>query len=100
MTLALTNVSAVKLGAVQGGAQPADLKKVADEFESVFLAQMLRTMSEGQTGSGPMPLANADSNPFASMLQDEYAALIGKSGGIGISGAVMRELLTAQEAAA
>ena len=92
-----TQIGALTPSAGVAGSTPRDLQRVADEFESVFLAQMLRTMSEGQTGPGP--LSNADGSPFASMLQDEYARLISRSGGIGISGAVMRELLAAQEAA-
>lgn len=76
----------------------AQVERSAVEFESVFLSQMLRGMTVGLAGPGS--LADAESNPFAGMLQDEYARLIARSGGVGIAGAVMRELLGTQDIAA
>ncbi|MEK0085055.1 rod-binding protein [Benzoatithermus flavus] len=76
-------------------AAPEALRAKAEELESVFLAQILRELMQGLTG----PLGNAEDDPFAAMLQDEYAKLISRSGGIGIADAVLREMLKAQEAA-
>lgn len=73
------------------------LRTKAQEFESVFLAQALRGLTEGLGGEGL--LGRAESDPYAAMLQDEYAKLIGRSGGIGLADAVLREMLKAQEAA-
>lgn len=96
------NLSALNTGGVTGtggvgkSAQSlADMEKVAQEFEAVFLAQILNGLTNGLEGDGP--LAGAESDPFASMLQDEYAKMISKSGGVGISDAVLKEMLKIQE---
>ncbi len=68
------------------------LRRVAAEFESVFLAQVLREATQGLTDAG-----KADDS-FAGMLQDEYAKLIGRNGGIGVAEMIYREMLKMQEA--
>ncbi|MEZ5823662.1 MAG: rod-binding protein [Geminicoccaceae bacterium] len=81
----------------ENGRKQADakLQAAAEEFEAVFLAQVLRGLSTGLEDSGP--LADGDSDPFADMLQQEYAKLISKSGGVGIADAVLQEMLKMQE---
>jgi Rod binding domain-containing protein len=78
------------------GATP-ELRRAAEEFEAVFVGQILRGLTEGLTGPGP--LSGGGDDPFAAMLQDEHARLISRSGGIGIADAVLREMLKAQEVA-
>jgi Rod binding domain-containing protein len=75
----------------------AALRAKAEELEGVFLAQVLRGLTQGLGREGL--LGNPEDDPFAAMLQDEYARLISRSGGIGIADAVLREMLKAQEAA-
>jgi flagellar protein FlgJ len=82
--------------AVPSGATPG-LRRAAEEFEAVFVGQILRGLTEGLTGPGP--LSGGGDDPHASMLQDEYARLISRTGGIGIADAVLREMLKAQEVA-
>ena len=77
-------------------AAPAHMKRAAEEFEAVFLAQMLRGLTSGLSGKG---LLGDQDDPFATMLQDEYAKLISRTGGIGLADAVLREMLKMQEAA-
>ena len=84
-------VPMAQIAATQG-ASPA-LRRAAEQFETMFLAQLLRDFTAGTVGSGSSEATGA----FASMLQDEYAKLIGRSGGIGIADAVLREMLKAQE---
>jgi|DewCreStandDraft_4_1066084.scaffolds.fasta_scaffold00080_4 Rod binding domain-containing protein len=80
--------------ATTGPARPADrLAEAAVEFEAVFLSQMLRGMSGGLGSDGPF-----GQEPYGSLLVDEYARLIARSGGIGIADATRRELLRLQEA--
>ncbi len=79
---------------IGGPARPADrLAEAAVEFEALFLSQMLRATIGGLGSEGPF-----GKEPFASLLVDEYARLIAKSGGIGIADATRRELLRLQEA--
>ena len=73
------------------------LREVAEEFEAVFLAQVLQTMNLGL--GGPGPLGDGDNEAWAGMLQEEYGRLISKSGGVGIADALLREMLKLQEVA-
>lgn len=70
-------------------------RKVADEFESMFIAQMLAPMFEpletdGITGGGSAERA------FRPMLVDEYAKEMAKQGGIGLSDQIYAEILRMQ----
>lgn len=74
----------------------ARLERVAQEFEAVFLAQVLSGLLEGVGGSG---LGGPDNEIYRGMLQEEYAKLISRAGGIGVGDAVLREMLKLQEIA-
>lgn len=90
---------AVHAGSKAGEQPPPSteqMERVAAEFESVFLSQILNGMTQGLAGAG---LSGDQDNPFASMLQDEYAKLISRSGGIGLADSILREMLKMQEAA-
>ena len=91
----LTGIGGIQGANSKSGPSKAEMEKVAQEFEAVFLAQILNGLTSGLEGDGP--LAGAESDPFASMLQDEYAKMISKSGGVGISDAVLKEMLKMQE---
>ena len=98
-TTTTTSVASVHgAAAAAKGAVPPEVKRAAEEFESVFLSQILGQMGASfgvpSIGGGE---GDGGENPFASMLRDEYAKVIGRSGGIGVADAVMRELLRAQE---
>ncbi len=69
------------------------LREAALDFEAVFLAQMLKGMTQGLEGEGPL----GGDGPFADMLLDAYARLISRAGGVGIADAVVREMVRAQE---
>jgi Rod binding domain-containing protein len=76
---------------------PPALRRAAEEFESVFLAQVLGQLS---TGLGAPGISGGGSDdPFASMLRDEYAKVVSRSGGVGVADAVLREMLKMQEVA-
>ncbi len=78
------------------GGDLADLRRVAQDFEAVFVGELLGNMMQGLASDGPL---GGGDDPFAAMLRDEYGKLIARSGGVGVADAVMRELLRAQEAA-
>lgn len=72
------------------------LRAAADEYEAVFLSQMLETMTSGLKTDGPFSGGQAE-GIYRSMLNQEYGKAIGKAGGIGIADAVYREMLRIQE---
>jgi peptidoglycan hydrolase FlgJ len=74
-----------------------ELRRAAEEFEGVFLSQVLGDLNVSFTTPGVG--GSGGESPFASMLRDEYAKIISRSGGVGVADAVMREMLRAQEVA-
>lgn len=71
-----------KPGAVQSD-QDARTRKVAEEFEAAFLAEMLK-----YTGINRKPdefSGGAGEDAFSSLLTQEYASLLAARGGIGLA---------------
>ena len=74
-------------------------KASAQDFEAVFLNAMLQPMFSGIKADGPFG-GGTGSDAWRSMLTDEYAKGIAKSGGVGISNDVFRTLIMQQAARA
>jgi Rod binding domain-containing protein len=73
------------------------VRRVAEEFEAVFIGQMMAPMFEGLEtdelfGGGP------GEDIYRSVLVEEYGKSIARAGGIGLSDAIQREILRLQEA--
>jgi Rod binding domain-containing protein len=84
------------------GAKPAAQDKnqavraAAQEFEALFLAQMMSHMFAGIDPNGPFGGGKGE-EAFRDMLTQEYAKVMSKAGGIGVADSVMREMLRQQE---
>ena len=74
-------------------------RATAQDFESVFLNSMFQQMSSGVKGEGPFGDTQG-TGPWRSMLTEEYAKGLAKSGGVGISDDVYRTLIMQQAARA
>ncbi len=74
-------------------------QKVAEDFEAMFLAQMLKPMFDGLSTDGPFGGGNAE-RVYRSLLVQEYGKALASRGGIGLADAVARELMQWQEGAA
>jgi Rod binding domain-containing protein len=70
-------------------------KAVAEQFERMFISEMLAPMFQGIETDGPMGGGNAEAT-FRPMLIDQYADAIAKGGGIGIADSVLKEILRMQ----
>ena len=82
--------------ALKGSADATALRQAAEDFEAVFMAQMLAPMletvsSDGLFGGGP------GEDIYRSLMAEEYGKAIARSGGVGIADQVERELLRIQE---
>lgn len=73
----------------------AEAEEAARQFESVFLSKMLEGMTTGLSGS-VLSGGQAEAT-WRSFMNDEYAKLISRSGGIGVADAVQKAMLGAQE---
>jgi Rod binding domain-containing protein len=96
-----TVIADLAAGATSGGggeaARAAAVRHAAQEFEAIFLAQVLGTMTQGLGGDDLLGDGRGDA--FRDMLNEEVAKLISRSGGIGVADAILREMLKAQEMA-
>ena len=78
-----------------------EVRRAAEQFESMFLSEMLAPMFEGiQTdglGGGGM-----GEEMFRPMLIERYAEALSKAGGVGLADSIIRELnrMQAQQQAA
>ena len=70
-------------------------RKVAEEFEAMFIAQMLAPMFEALETDGPTG-GGAAERAFRPMLVNEYANEMTKQGGVGIADQVYGEILRMQ----
>ncbi len=70
-------------------------KKSAKEFEAVFISQFMGSMFEGLSTDGPFGGGQGE-GMFRSLMMDQYGKAIADRGGFGLSGAVMRSLLSHQ----
>lgn len=71
-------------------------REAAEDFESVFIHQMMEFMWSGMETDGPFSGGHSE-GVFRSMLNEQYAENISESGGIGIADNVYREILKMQE---
>lgn len=77
---------------------PEELRRVAEEFEAVFLAEMLAPMFDGLDTEG-LGGGGMGEQMFRPMLIERYAQAISSAGGVGVAESVIRELMRLQEAA-
>lgn len=70
--------------------------ETAQDFESVFIAQMLEPMFQGIKTDGPFGGGHSE-KMFRSMQNEQVAKEIARSGGIGIADAIFRQILELQE---
>jgi len=75
---------------------PDKARKAAEDFEAVFLAQILNTMNEGIQTDGPFGGGQRE-DMWRGMLNEQYAASIARQGGIGIADQVYSEILKMQD---
>lgn len=86
-------------GSLQANAprEPAnELRQAAEEFEAVFLGEMLRPMFEGIDTDG-LGGGGMGEEIFRPMLVERYAEAIAHAGGVGIADSVVREMMRLQE---
>ena len=74
------------------------VRKAAEDFEAVFLGQMLAPMFAGLETEGLFGGGSAE-RVYRSMMIQEYGKAMASNGGVGIADAVHREILRMQEIA-
>lgn len=77
-------------------AQEISAKRAAEEFEAIFISQMLKSMSIGIKTDGPFGGGQSE-DIYRELMNEELGKTITSKGGIGISDAIYREILKNQE---
>ena len=78
-----------------------ELKKVEDaaqEFEAVFIGEMLKPMFEGIETDGQFGGGKGE-EIFRGMMVQEYGKMLAKNGGIGLSSQIREQMIQMQEEA-
>lgn len=98
-TQGMTAIQAAQIRSPAPNGSKAAIQAKAQEFEGVFVSQMLGQMFSGLSTDGPFGGGQGE-QMFRSLMLDEYGKQIAKQGGIGIASSVSAELIKHQEAAA
>ncbi len=80
------NISSIKTNKIN---KDAELKDVAQEFESLFVYQMLKSARKAKLAESLF--ANQGSETYESLLDQEYAKTISKNHSFGIAEALIRQ---------
>lgn len=71
-------------------------REVAEDFEAVFLGQMLQPMFQNIEAAEPFG-GSPSEKMWRTMQVEEYGKALAKAGGIGIADFVFREIIKTQE---
>ena len=82
-------------GRAAGVTSRQQAEDVAQDFERMFIAEMLQPMFAGLETDGPFGGGSAQ-EAFRPMLIDQYAKSIAAGGGVGVADAVLKEILKLQ----
>jgi peptidoglycan hydrolase FlgJ len=74
------------------GEDPAKAKKVAQEFEAMFVNMMLKSMRE-TVGKDKLTGGGHGEETFRSLLDQEYAQTAVRNGGFGLAPVIERQLM-------
>ena len=75
----------------KGMGDEAKLREAANEFEAIFIQQMLKTMRKTSLESNFIKKSEGE-KIFRSMLDDQYAILSAKSGRLGLGEMIFQQL--------
>lgn len=102
-TTLTTSLARLQAGAAKPAGNAGDsaangerVRRIAQEFEALFLSEMLSPVFESTDTEGLFGGGQSE-KIFRSMMVDEYGKAIAQAGGVGIADAVQREILKMQE---
>ena len=73
-----------------------EARKVAEEFESYFLGQVLQPLFANLSAEEPFS-GGASEEIWRSLQVDEYGKVLARAGGIGLADHVLQQILRVQE---
>lgn len=104
-TLALMQAGQADSGqsakALKDAAKSREMEKIdqtAEDFEAVFIAEMMKPMFEGISTEAPFGGGKGE-EVFRGMLLQEYGKIVAHTGGIGLADSVKEKMIQLQEQA-
>ena len=88
--------AAAKVNNAQKTKELEKIEGAAQEFEAVFVAEMMKPMFEGISTEAPFGGGHGE-KIFRGMLLSEYGKLLAQTGEVGISQSVQEQLIKTQE---
>ncbi len=79
------------------GGDPVRMRAAAGQFEAQFLAQMLRPVFDALPTDGPFGGGEGEAM-WRSFMVDAMAQQTARAGGVGLSDAILAEMIRSQEA--
>ena len=70
-----------------------NLRDAANDFEAIFVQQMLKTMRETSLESNFIPKSEGEKY-FRSMLDEHYSKIAAKSGSLGLGEMIYKQLIS------
>ena len=80
-----------KIPETNGVSDDDKLREAANDFEAIFIQQMLKTMRKTSFESDLLPKSEGE-KVFQSLLDEQYALLSSKSGSLGLSEMIYQQL--------
>ena len=80
-----------KLPETKGVSDDAKLRDAANDFEAIFINQMLKTMRKTSFESDLLPKSEGE-KVFQSLLDEQYAQISAKSGSLGLGEMIYQQL--------
>ena len=74
----------------------AKLQRAAEQFEAMFVGQMLKSVRESASEETDDDGDSAANSPFMEMAEDQLAQAMAARGGLGIATIVMKDLGTSK----
>jgi murein DD-endopeptidase MepM/ murein hydrolase activator NlpD len=97
MSLELDAVARIELAAANDRKTPGrSLEEVAQEFESLFVQQLL-TLMRNSLGEDGLFEGNTGQDMYASMMDQALAQALSEDGGIGLAGPILQSLRKMQD---
>ncbi|MBB5018737.1 flagellar protein FlgJ [Chitinivorax tropicus] len=90
LSVDVNSLDALKLQAKRD--EKGAMKGVAQQFESMFLQMMLKTMRSASMGDEGDPFGSRETKMFTGLLDDQYATQMSGKGGIGLADMIMKQL--------
>ena len=78
---------------IRGISDDLKLRDAANEFEAIFIQQMLKTMRKTSIESDLIPKSEGE-KLFQSMLDEKYSEISAKSGSLGLGDMIYKQLKT------